>query len=136
MTDLTGRVALITGAARGQGRAHAQRLSADGADVILIDVAGPLPDCVPYDSATPDELEETAELVRANGRRAVAAVVDTRDHQGMCDAVDDAVDGLPKKKRSDKDIEDAANRAARQVCARRWGKKPVMTCIVTRLEDE
>ena len=52
------------------------------------------------------------------------------------DAVDDAVDGLPKKKRSDKDIEDAANRAARQVCARRWGKKPVMTCIVTRLEDE
>ncbi|MCG7581182.1 mycofactocin-coupled SDR family oxidoreductase [Mycolicibacterium sp. OfavD-34-C] len=91
MTDLTGRVALITGAARGQGRAHAQRLSADGADVILIDVAGPLPDCVPYDSATPDDLDETTELVRANGRQAIAAVVDTRDHEGMCAAVEDAV---------------------------------------------
>jgi len=88
---LTDRVALITGGARGQGRAHAARLSADGADVILVDVAGPLPPCVPYDSATPDELEETAALVRANGRRAVTASVDTRDHDGLCAAVDDAV---------------------------------------------
>ncbi|WP_374159567.1 mycofactocin-coupled SDR family oxidoreductase [Mycobacterium sp. G7A2] len=94
MTDLTGRTALITGAARGQGRAHAQRLSSDGADVILIDVAGPLPDCVPYDSATPDDLDETTELVRSNGRRALTAVVDTRDHDGLCAAVDEAVTQL------------------------------------------
>ena len=66
---LSGRVALITGAARGQGRAHAVRLSADGADVIAVDLAGPLPPSVPYDSPTPADLAETAALVSANGRR-------------------------------------------------------------------
>ena len=88
---MTDKVALITGAARGQGRAHAARLSADGADVILVDVAGPLPPSVPYDSATPEELAETAALVSANGRRAVTAIVDTRDHDGLCAAVDEGV---------------------------------------------
>jgi ribonuclease J len=51
------------------------------------------------------------------------------------DDVDQAVEALPKKKRSDKDIEDAAAKALRRVCARRWGKRPVVTVIVTRLED-
>ncbi|OBA86622.1 3-ketoacyl-ACP reductase [Mycobacteriaceae bacterium 1482268.1] len=88
---MTDRVALITGAARGQGRAHAVRLSADGADVILVDIAGPLPPSVPYDSATPEDLAETAALVTANGRRAVTAIVDTRDHDGLCAAVDAGV---------------------------------------------
>jgi SDR family mycofactocin-dependent oxidoreductase len=88
---MTDKVALITGAARGQGRAHAERLSADGADVILIDIAGPLPPSVPYDSATPEDLAETAELVTATGRRAITAIVDTRDHDGMCAAVERGV---------------------------------------------
>lgn len=88
---MSGKVAFITGAARGQGRAHAARLSADGADVILVDVAGPLPPSVPYDPATPDDLAETAGLVTANGRRAVTAIVDTRDHAGLCAAVEQGV---------------------------------------------
>src|SRR5690349_21855594 len=88
---MTGKVVLITGAARGQGRAHAVRLSADGADIILVDIAGPLPPSVPYDSATPEDLAETADLVAANGRRAVTAIVDTRDLDGMCAAVERGV---------------------------------------------
>lgn len=88
---MTDRVVLITGAARGQGRAHAQRLSADGADMILVDIAGPLPASVPYDSATPEDLAETAKLVSANGRRAVTAAVDTRDHDALCAAVEQGV---------------------------------------------
>nr|WP_240355410.1 mycofactocin-coupled SDR family oxidoreductase [Mycobacterium bourgelatii] len=94
MSDLTDKVALITGAARGQGRAHAVRLSSEGADVILVDIAGPLPPSVPYDSATPEDLAETADLVAANGRRAVTAIVDTRDHEGLCAAVDRGVTEL------------------------------------------
>ncbi|WP_319454710.1 MULTISPECIES: mycofactocin-coupled SDR family oxidoreductase [unclassified Mycobacterium] len=90
-TDLSGKVALVTGAARGQGRAHAVRLSAEGADVIAVDVAGPLPASVPYDSPTPGDLAETARLVTANGRRVVAVAVDTRDRDALSDAVDGGV---------------------------------------------
>jgi SDR family mycofactocin-dependent oxidoreductase len=93
-TDLTGMVALVTGAARGQGRAHAVRLSAEGADIIAVDIAGPLPASVPYDSATPEELAETACLVAANGRRVVSAAVDIRDRDALSAAVDDGVDRL------------------------------------------
>ena len=58
--SISGWVALITGAARGQGLAHAVRLSAEGADIIGLDIVGPLPSSVPYDSPTPDDLAETA----------------------------------------------------------------------------
>lgn len=88
---LTDKVAFITGAARGQGRAHAVRLAAEGADIIAIDVAGKLPDCVPYLPATPDDLAETVRLVEATGRRIVSSVVDTRDYDGLCEAVTDGV---------------------------------------------
>ncbi|MCZ0726434.1 mycofactocin-coupled SDR family oxidoreductase [Mycolicibacterium iranicum] len=76
---LQGRVAFITGAARGQGRAHAVRMANEGADIIAVDIAGPLPRCVPYDPATPDDLAETVKLVEATGRRILASVCDTRD---------------------------------------------------------
>jgi SDR family mycofactocin-dependent oxidoreductase len=84
---LEGKVAFITGAARGQGRAHAVRMATEGADVIAVDIAGKLPECVPYDHATPEQLDETVRLVEATGRRIIASVVDTRDYAGLCDAV-------------------------------------------------
>jgi SDR family mycofactocin-dependent oxidoreductase len=91
---LSGQVAFITGAARGQGRAHAVKLANEGADIIAIDVAGKLPDCVPYEPATPEDLDETVRLVEESGRRIVASVVDTRDYDGMRDAVDRGVAAL------------------------------------------
>jgi SDR family mycofactocin-dependent oxidoreductase len=84
-------VAVITGAARGQGRAHAVRLAGEGADIIAIDLAGKLPSCAPYPSATPEDLAETARLVEATGRRILTAAVDTRDVDGMRKAVDEGV---------------------------------------------
>jgi SDR family mycofactocin-dependent oxidoreductase len=87
---LTGKVAFITGAARGQGRAHALRLAGDGADVLALDLAGPLPG-VPYDSATPDDLAETARLVEALDRRIVTHQGDVRDFEDMRGFVDSGV---------------------------------------------
>jgi SDR family mycofactocin-dependent oxidoreductase len=78
-----GKVAFITGAARGQGRAHAVRLAAEGADILALDLAGPLPAGVPYDSATPEELAQTAEEVEALGRRVLTHQGDVRDLEGM-----------------------------------------------------
>jgi SDR family mycofactocin-dependent oxidoreductase len=93
MGHLDGKIAFITGAARGMGRAHAQRLSADGADIIAIDICAPI-DSVIYPLATPDDLEETAELVRANGRRVVARVADVRDRAALAAAFQAGVDEL------------------------------------------
>src|SRR5271166_5412472 len=91
---LTGKVALITGAARGQGRAHAVRMAREGADIIAVDIAGKLPSCVPYDPATPEDLAETARLVEAANRRIVASAIDIRDFDGLSEAVNDAVTKL------------------------------------------
>jgi SDR family mycofactocin-dependent oxidoreductase len=88
-----GKVALVTGAARGQGRAHAVRLAAEGADVIVVDVCAPLPSVV-YDSATPDDLAETVAQVEKLDRRAIAGIVDTRDLDKLRAIVDDAVGQL------------------------------------------
>lgn len=88
---LAGKVAFITGAARGQGRAHAIRMANEGADIIAVDVAGKLPPCVPYRPATPDDLAETVRLVEATDRRILASVVDTRDFDGLRTAVDEGV---------------------------------------------
>lgn len=90
-TRLTDRVAFITGAARGQGRAHAVRMANEGADIIAVDIAGKLPDCVPYDHATPEDLAETARLVEATGRRILTAQADIRDAETLNDVVAEGV---------------------------------------------
>lgn len=91
---LEGKVAFVTGAARGQGPAHAVRLAGEGADIVAIDLADKLPDCAPYPSATQEDLEETARLVEAAGARIMTSAVDTRDLDGLCNAVDDGVAAL------------------------------------------
>src|ERR1043165_6149841 len=77
MGRLDGRVALVTGAARGQGRAHAEVLAAEGADVVVCDLAAPIAS-VPYDLATEDDLAETVRLVEKTGRRCVSTRADVR----------------------------------------------------------
>jgi SDR family mycofactocin-dependent oxidoreductase len=88
---LEGRVAFITGAARGQGRAHAVRMAKEGADIIAVDIADKLPDGVPYPPATADDLTETERLVEATNRRILSFTVDTRDYDALREAVDDGV---------------------------------------------
>src|ERR1700748_967679 len=93
MPALAGQVALITGAARGQGRSHALRLAAEGADIIAIDICSQI-ESVPYPLARPADLEQTAFEVRALGRRIVTAQADVRSHAGLRAAVDAAVEQL------------------------------------------
>ncbi|CAM3132077.1 mycofactocin-coupled SDR family oxidoreductase [Mycobacterium colombiense] len=88
-----GKVAFITGAARGQGRSHAVRLAREGADIIAIDACKQF-DAVPFPLSTPDDLVETADLVRAEGRRVFTAEVDVRDYDLLKAAVDNAVERL------------------------------------------
>jgi (+)-trans-carveol dehydrogenase len=83
---LDGQVALVTGAARGQGRSHAVRLAEEGADIVALDIAAQI-DTVPYQLATADDLEQTAKLVAATGRGVHAAVVDVREQEALDAAV-------------------------------------------------
>ncbi|WP_063129770.1 mycofactocin-coupled SDR family oxidoreductase [Nocardia fusca] len=86
MGKLDGKVALITGAARGQGRSHAERLAEEGADIIGVDICEQI-DTVTYPMATSEDLEETVRLVEQRGRRMVAQAVDVRNAPALKSAV-------------------------------------------------
>ncbi|WP_085138207.1 mycofactocin-coupled SDR family oxidoreductase [Mycolicibacter nonchromogenicus] len=90
--NLQGKVAFVTGAARGQGRSHAIRLAAAGADIIAADICAPASDCITYPAATPEELAETVSAVEAQGRKVLARAVDVRDDAGLRKLVDDGVE--------------------------------------------
>ncbi len=90
---VAGKVAFITGAARGQGREHAIRLAEEGADIIAVDVCGDI-DGVPYPLATEADLDETAALVEKLDRRVVTAQADVRNVEALGTALQRGVDEL------------------------------------------
>lgn len=90
MDRVRGKVAFITGAARGQGRSHAVRLAEEGADIIAVDVCQDY-DTVSYPMATTADLAETVSQVEALDRRIVSARADVRDPAALKAAVDDGV---------------------------------------------
>src|ERR1700757_1365179 len=88
-----GKVAFVTGAARGQGRSHAVRLAQEGADIIAVDICRDFENS-PVDGATPEDLDETAGMVKNAGGRVVTAEVDVRDYDALRAAVDGGVEQL------------------------------------------
>lgn len=90
---LEGKVAFITGAARGQGRAHAVRLATDGADIIAIDICASI-GSVKYPLASSEDLAATVKLVEDTGARIVAKEADVRDRAALTAAVQAGVDEL------------------------------------------
>ena len=88
---VAGKVAFITGAARSQGRSHALRLAQEGADIIAVDLAGPVESIRMYPPATKEDLAETVRQVEALDRRIVATRADVRDTAALGAAVDDGV---------------------------------------------
>jgi SDR family mycofactocin-dependent oxidoreductase len=90
--SLQGRVAFITGAARGQGRSHAVRLAREGADIVALDICAPASATLTYTPATPEELAETVRLVEGEGRKVLAREVDIRDDAALRQLVADGVE--------------------------------------------
>ena len=91
---LEGKVAFVTGAARGQGRSHAVRLAEEGADIIATDICADIKTVTAYNLATESDLAETVRQVEALDRRIVARKVDVRDLDKLTDAVDEGVQEL------------------------------------------
>jgi SDR family mycofactocin-dependent oxidoreductase len=89
---LEGRVAFVTGAARGQGRAHAIRLAREGADIIAIDVCGPVSPSITYPLPTAEDLQETVRGVEGAGRKILARQVDIRDSAALRQVVADGIE--------------------------------------------
>jgi len=91
MGSLDGKIALITGGARGQGRAHAVRLASDGANIIAVDLCDQIAS-VPYPMATPDDLATTVKLVEDTGAHIVAVPADVRDPESLRTALQAGLD--------------------------------------------
>ncbi len=90
MGKLEGKVALITGAARGQGRSHAVRLAEEGADITALDLCADI-DTLAYPLATPEDLADTVNLVEKTGQQIVAHRADVRDPDAVQAVVDEGV---------------------------------------------
>jgi len=90
----TGRVGVITGAARAMGRAHAVGLAREGCDLVICDVLDGLPDGTPYPKATQADLNETVQAVEAEGRRCIAEQADMRDPRQAQRLIERAVNEL------------------------------------------
>jgi len=93
MGRMDGKVAFVTGAARGQGRSHAVRLAQEGADIIAVDICKKF-DTSPASGATREDLDTTAGMVKDAGSRVVTDVVDVRDFDALQSAVDSGVEQL------------------------------------------
>jgi SDR family mycofactocin-dependent oxidoreductase len=90
--SLEGRVAFVTGAARGQGRSHAVRLASEGAGIIAIDICAPVSESITYPAATPEDLDETVRAVEAAGGKILARRVDIRDGAAVQQVVAEGVE--------------------------------------------
>src|SRR5215510_11641965 len=90
MGRVTGKVAVISGAARGQGRSHARLLASEGADIIAVDLCADI-ETNEYPLARPEDLDETARLVEKEGQRAFTAIGDVRDRAALSTAIDEGV---------------------------------------------
>ncbi|OBB35336.1 MULTISPECIES: mycofactocin-coupled SDR family oxidoreductase [unclassified Mycobacterium] len=93
MGRVQGKVAFVTGAARGQGRSHAVRLAEEGADIIAVDLCENI-DTIGYPMATPEDLEETAAFIEKTGQRVVTAKADVRDAAQLKAALEDGISQL------------------------------------------
>src|SRR5271165_2802789 len=90
MGRVDGKVALITGAARGQGRSHAIRLAEEGATIVAIDICAPI-ESMNYPLSTPEDLQQTVKEVEAAGGRILAKQADVRDRDQLKDVVAEAI---------------------------------------------
>ena len=95
MGRVQGKVAFVTGAARGQGRSHAIRLAEEGADIIAVDLCKDIPS-IGYPMATPEDLDETAQFVEKTGQRAITAQADVREAGQLREALERGIAELGK----------------------------------------
>jgi NAD(P)-dependent dehydrogenase (short-subunit alcohol dehydrogenase family) len=120
-----GRVAVVTGAARGIGRAHAVHLAREGCDLVLGDVLEGLPDGTPYEKATQADLDETVRQVEAHGVRCIAVKADVRDPAQARGLIDRAVQDLGR-------LDFLISNAAVTIEGRIWETSPEVFDTVVR----